>query len=112
VRTACAALCLVFAGLAGLPAQAAGPSVRVPATAPFAIHGVAFYPGERVAVTLTYRGVRTKTLTAGTRGTFVVHFWSVKAPRCAAYVVRAVGNLGSRAFYKPTQEECGANLQP
>jgi hypothetical protein len=112
VRAATAATCAALACFAAVPALAASPSLRVLATAPVGVRGAGFVPGERVVVTLRFRGVRTKTVVAGMRGDFVAYFRPVKARACEAFIVRAVGDRGSRAVFVPGQEECGTHLQP
>jgi hypothetical protein len=107
-------LAVVVAALAtAVPALAAGPSVRV-ATSPFTVRGAGFLPAERVTVYVAAGAERSKTAVATSRGTFAVRFRSLEVGACESYVVRAVGNRGSRASVRhiPTREECGAPIQP
>ena len=104
---------VVAALVAAVPALAAGPSVRV-ATSPFTVRGVGFGSAERVTVYVAAGAERSKTVVAARGGTFVVRFPSLGVGACSSYVVRAIGNRGSRASVRHirTREECGAPIQP
>jgi hypothetical protein len=106
-------LVLAF-GAATASGTTTSPAVLVTSKAPLTVRGLHFRPGERVTVTLLMRGPRTAvrrtaaTATGGFRATFA----TVSVGDCDSFAVRAVGNLGSRASYKPPRPVCGAQLQP
>ena len=89
-----------------VPAAASGsPVVRV-RTAPFTVTGAGFKSNEvvRVVVDTTAHYVGTTRATA--TGTFLVRMPSIHPARCAAFVVHATGNLGSKAVLKYRPPEC------
>jgi hypothetical protein len=103
---------IVTAACAGsIPALAVGPSLRVPDTAPFSVRGTGFVPSERVTVSVLSHA---KTAVVLANGTFLVHFWSLRVGDCQVYIVRAVGNRGTKATFRRRLniEECGPPPQP
>ncbi len=78
--------------------------VAVSSLDPFTVHGARFQSGERVTVTAFANGRHVRTVTASSAGAFAVAFRGVAVDRCAGYVVRAVGNRGSRAAIKVMPE--------
>jgi hypothetical protein len=107
-------LLLGLAGLALVPAAAAGGSARLSVTdrSPFTVHGLGFSAGERVRVVVTAAsGGTTRWVTSGSRGGLIVHFPGVKLGRCPAYVVRAYGARGSRASLR-FMPECPQPFDP
>jgi hypothetical protein len=108
------ALAVTFTAAAlavAVPALAAAPLLRVPNTAPFSVQGTGFVPSERVTVSVLSH---VKTTIVRAKGAFLVHFWSLKVSDCQVFVVRAVGNRGTRATFrrKLNTEECGPPPQP
>ncbi len=99
------ALVLVLVTLLTVVSSAAGKAaLQVTAGSPFTVHGVGFAPGERVTLVAQIRGRHAKVVTATDAGTFTVRF-DVSLGPCPAYIVRAIGNLGSRAYLR-TIPEC------
>jgi hypothetical protein len=78
--------------------------VTVPATSPVSVHGTNFRSKERVTVTFSAKGIRTKTVTANARGGFWTTFRGLTIGSCDFYTVRARGNRGSSAFLKVIPE--------
>ena len=90
--------------------------VRVVDTTPLAIVGSGFKAGEIVRVTVFAPQAATRTTlrrtTATRAGSFRLRFPRISLGDCDSYGLRAVGNKGSRAAYKPPQPMCGAIPQP
>jgi hypothetical protein len=101
------AVLLMFVVL--LPAAAVASPTRtahitLASLTPVSVRGTSFRSHERVAVTVSAKSTRTKTVTTGARGGFRVTFTSLSVGTCQAYAVRAKGNRGSVAFLKVTPE--------
>jgi hypothetical protein len=105
-----AALAVGGTGSAATPA----PSIRVVARAPLIVAGTNFKPGEIVTVTVVaQRSAAPLHRRATSRtGSFRLRFPAVAIGECDAYGIRAVGNKGSRATYKPPRFMCGTEPQP
>jgi hypothetical protein len=101
-----AAVLILAAALVPLAAGASNRVARVtvPATSPVSVHGTNFRSHERVTVTVSEKGVRTKTVTANARGGFWTTFRGLTIGSCDLYTVRARGNRGSSAFLKVIPE--------
>jgi hypothetical protein len=111
-----AAVVLVV-GAGAVSAAPRAPLLRIPATEPLTVRGLYFHPGERVTVTvLLHQQVSVNApvhrMKASPTGAFLTRFTAVVVGDCDLYVVRAVGNMGSRAAYKQPRPVCGAELQP
>lgn len=78
--------------------------IRFISTSPVSVRGAGFEPGERVAVTVSSKVTRRKTVTASLRGVFRATFSGVSIARCQAYAVSARGNRGSTASAKGIPE--------
>ena len=78
--------------------------VAIVATAPFTVHGTGFRPRERVTVTVTATGMRSKVVTATGRGAFTATFKGFSVPHCVGYAVKAKGSRGSLATLDITPE--------
>jgi hypothetical protein len=89
------ALILGFTVLAGSPAKAGKPSLRVVHSAPLKVRGEHFRAGERVRLTARASAVRAK---ANGDGYFVVTIRG--ASRCDSARVLARGSAGSYAVVK------------
>ena len=89
-------------GAAGFGLAAARePRLSITDPQPLTIRGVEFVPGERVMVTATIRVRRTRTVFADIRGRFVVRFRGLSVlDTCEDYVIKALGNRGTRAAIK------------
>lgn len=109
-RTVCLALAGLVTQLAGFAHATEVPGVRVSETEPFTVRGFSFRPGERVKIVVR-AGHRFETArTAAADGSFSAVLPGVKFDECRGYVVKAEGNLGSRASRKLRAAECGAPL--
>jgi hypothetical protein len=98
VLSLCVALLPTAAGAS--PSRTA--HVTLASLSPVSVSGTSFRSHERVAVTVSAKSTRTKTVTAGARGGFKVTFTSLSLGTCQAYALRAKGNRGSIAFLKVT----------
>jgi hypothetical protein len=76
------------------------PTVTITSMSPAVVHGAGFVPQERVIVTVSAKGSRTRTITASATGAFRIRFVGFSIPRCAVYGVRAKGNRGSFVSWK------------
>ena len=72
--------------------------------APVSVRGTGFKSGERVAVTVSAKVTKKKTVAASSRGAFRATFSGFAIAPCQAYAVRAKGNRGSVAFTKVLPE--------
>ena len=68
--------------------------------------GTNFKAGERVRVTLVFRGNHTRRAIASPTGTFTVSFGEVQLGHCGGFIVRAVGSRGSTALFKRPLPAC------
>jgi len=80
------------------PSQA---KLRLMATDPLAVRGLAFHPGERVSVVLRLStdATWTQRTTASQAGVFNVVFSGARAGHCTGITVRATGRAGSAAVF-------------
>jgi hypothetical protein len=74
-------------------------TLKLSAGIPLTLRGTHFRPNERVRVTLAGELRRTKRVTAGRAGGFVVRF-EAAYDRCSGAIASAVGARGSRATLK------------
>lgn len=101
-------LLLITVGVGGVALEddvaATKPTARATLTIssmqPLEVIGRGFKPGERVVVST---GTKRKSVTANSRGRFVVRF---AALRCAGGTIVAVGSKGSRASTRPPRILC------
>jgi hypothetical protein len=81
--------------------------LRLAAPHPVSLRGSRFLSGERVTVMASSQGrVRTKGVTAGATGTFVVRFTDMPFDRCQGFLAVARGARGSIAVYKLPDVMC------
>jgi hypothetical protein len=104
---------LALAAAAGSAATPA-PSIHIVARAPLVVAGANFKAGEVVTVTVIGRRAAAPLQRRATSrgGSFRLRFPGVSLGECDAYGIRAVGNRGSRAAYKPPRLMCGTEPQP
>jgi hypothetical protein len=95
-------LCVALLPAAAVASPSRTAHVTLASLSPVSVRGTSFRSHERVAVTVSAKSTRTKTVTAGARGGFTVRFTSLSLGTCQAYAVRAKGNRGSVAFLKVT----------
>jgi hypothetical protein len=103
VVVACLAVFLA-AMFTGRSSTSPGTALRIAAVAPFSVQGSGFRAQERVQVVAKVRGRHVKAVRATATGTFRVRFLGVSATACTGYVVRAIGNKGSRAYLRHVPE--------
>jgi hypothetical protein len=76
-------------------------SLRLATAHPVALRGSRFLSGERVTVVASSQGrIRSRTVTAGDAGTFLVRFAGMPFDRCEGFLAVARGSRGSLAVYK------------
>ena len=98
----------VVVGTAG--AGGGRPAVRVTDERPLTVTGARFKRAERVTVSAFVASrLAKKTVTASSTGRFTVRFRRVAVDGCSMYVVRAVGQKGSRAGFRQTPPPCGTH---
>jgi hypothetical protein len=109
----------VFAGvaLASSGDRAARAQVAVAQTSPVVITGAGFKKGERIALTVSSKSMRTKRIVAGAGGGFRTMFRGFSIARCTEYTVRARGNRGSSAVLRvipdcPAQRQVETTVDP
>jgi hypothetical protein len=103
------ALALALPAAAGVEASTAKriASLRLATAHPVAFRGSRFLAAERVVVVASSNGrQRSRTVTAGAAGTFMVRFTSMPFDRCDGLVAVARGARGSFAVYKLPQVMC------
>ncbi|MHB8642450.1 MAG: hypothetical protein ACYDA3_06160 [Gaiellaceae bacterium] len=93
-------LVLVSATTAWARTAVTQPTVTITSMSPAVVRGVGFVPRERVTVTVSAKGSRTRAVTAGATGAFRIRFAGFSIPRCTVYGVRAKGNRGSFVSWK------------
>ena len=82
-------------------------ALRLLAAHPVALRGSRFLSGERVTVVAASQGrMRSRTVTAGQAGTFVVRFSGLPFDRCEGFLAVARGARGSFAVYKLPDPVC------
>jgi hypothetical protein len=105
------AVVLAFA----LPAAAGGhasnagrtAALKLTAAHPVSLRGSHFLAGERVTVAAASQGrARSRVVTAGTGGAFLVRFGGMPFDRCEGFVAVARGSRGSFAVYKLPELMC------
>jgi hypothetical protein len=96
----------LFAALLPVGAVASSNTAHIgfASIAPVSVRGTGFKARERVAVTVSAKVTKKKTVTASSRGAFRATFSGFSIARCQAYAVRAKGNRGSIAFAKVIPE--------
>ena len=100
-----ALLTVLVAGLAPQPSAGGHRAqLAVPTSAPLTVRGTLFRSGERVVVVAQARGTHRRTVTATTRGTFLIRFRTVMLDRCTGYLIRATGNRGSFGYLRVIPE--------
>jgi hypothetical protein len=98
---------LVLVLVCASAALASGPRLTAMPGAQVGVRGFTFHPGEHVVVVISSGGEHaTRRLTAGTGGGFVARFPSIELAPCAAFMVRATGDEGSRAALRVAPPEC------
>jgi hypothetical protein len=102
-------LALCFIALCAAAATGLGtaavrqPRLAITDPAPLTVRGSGFRVGERVTVTATVRVRRSRSAVADARGRFTVRFAGLNVENgCASYVIRALGDRGTRAAIKVT----------
>jgi hypothetical protein len=81
--------------------------LRLATTHPVALRGSRFLSGERVKVVAFSQGrTRSKIVTAGNTGTFVVRFTDLPFDRCQGFRAVARGEDGSTAVFKLPDVMC------
>jgi hypothetical protein len=93
-------LVLVSATAAFARAGVTQPTVTITSMSPAVVHGAGFVPQERVTVTVSSKGSRTRIVTASAAGAFRIRFVGFTIARCTPYGVRAKGNRGSFVSWK------------
>jgi hypothetical protein len=84
--------------------------LSVVSMSPLTVRGTRFQPRERVRVTVvTDSATRTRRVSAGAAGRFVVGFAAVSVHRCSTLFVEANGSEGSLARFKRAQPLCPPN---
>jgi hypothetical protein len=76
------------------------PTVTITSMSPVVVRGAGFVSQERVTLTVSAKGSRTRIVTASTTGSFRTRFVGFSIPRCTPYGVRAKGNHGSFVSWK------------
>ena len=88
------------------------PSLTVSAPGPVVVSGARFRPFERVTLRFVVSGEPSlKVVRASAAGRIVARFLQ-GVPDCEAFSLSAVGNRGSRAFYRQLPPPCGIVIQP
>jgi len=107
ISTGIAVAALALAAAVPSTPAATGPALRVEGTHPYVVRGVAFRPGERVALTATtLLGPRQLVLRATRAGRFAVTF-RLPTQSCGSPLgLRAVGALGSRVTLRLPSRPC------
>jgi hypothetical protein len=96
----------VVVGSAGATSRA---TLRVADAGPVVLRGAGFHAGEHVRVSVVAGMQRaSKRVTTRPAGRFTVRFASLSADACAAFGASAIGDKGSRAFYKRAPGMCPA----
>ncbi|HKG10749.1 MAG TPA: hypothetical protein VKB07_09260 [Gaiellaceae bacterium] len=81
--------------------------LRLAAPHPVSLRGSRFLTGERVTVMASSQGrIRTKSVRAGSAGTFLVRFTDLPFDRCQGFLAVARGARGSVAVYKLPDVMC------
>jgi hypothetical protein len=87
-------------------ASTAPAQLRIVSTSPLVVGGLGFSPRERVRLTATGDRVRTRTVTASSRGTFRVVFRLRAADPCAAGIAVSARGSTHAATVKLPPREC------
>lgn len=94
----------IVALLAAVTPVAGKATIQVTDASPFTVRGVGFAPSERVIVVAQIKGRHVKSVTASKTGTFLLPFLNISLGNCPAYIVRATGHRGSRAYLRVLHE--------
>ena len=97
-------LSLFFVALPAADASTRAAHINFPSLSPVTVRGTGFRPSERVAVTVSAKQTRTKTVTATRFGSFRVTFPGLSIGHCEAFGASAKGNRGSRTSFKVIPE--------
>ncbi len=102
-----ALLSLALVGVSSAQPSATKPVVRALRGSTTGIQGAGFGPSERIAVTLFVLGRmrEMKRVVASRQGSFVVRF-VYEMPACTPWLVRAVGSVSGRVWYRSPVREC------
>jgi hypothetical protein len=97
---------LLLTALLPVAAVASSNTARIGFTSvsPVSVRATGFKSGERVALTISAKVNRKKTVIASLRGGFRATFTGFSIARCQAYAVIAKGNRGSTAAAKVIPE--------
>ena len=107
ITTGVAVAVLALAAAAPSTSAATGPALRVEETQPFVVRGIAFRPGERVALTATtLLGPKQIHVRATRAGRFAAIFRLPMQSCGSPFALRAVGALGSRATLRLPVRAC------
>jgi hypothetical protein len=107
ISTGVAVVVLALAAAAPSTSAAIGPALRIEGTQPFVVRGVAFRPGERVALAaLTPLGPRQLVVRATRTGRLAATFRLPTQSCGSPFGFRAVGALGSRATLRLPGRPC------
>jgi hypothetical protein len=93
-------LVLVFATAAWGKSGVTQPTVTITSMSPAVVYGAGFVSHERVTVTVSSKGSRTRIVAASATGSFRIRFLGFSIARCTPYGVRAKGNHGSFVSWK------------
>jgi hypothetical protein len=111
-----AALVGAAAVVAGVATADAGKGARLQVVdrSPLVVHGTGFEPRERVALTVTVDGERTRRGVVATyRGTFTVRFDSIRLDACTGATLVAAGRRSDIVRLKIGLRECpGPTIDP
>jgi len=111
MRAAAAALVVLILALPSWGAQPRHASLQLAQRAPLTVDGRSFSRRESVTLTAAATGaVRTVLVRASKNGRFRTRF-DLRLTRCSAFVVRAVGALGSRAILQ-VEPGCKQGARP
>jgi hypothetical protein len=105
MKTVLATTLSILAASFAVAATASGPSVRLVDRAPLTLRGAGFVPGERLTVTISAHGQRTRHPDATSTGRFTVALQGVSLGACEVLVVRVAGAAGDRAALR-LRPEC------
>jgi hypothetical protein len=85
-------------------------TLKLESGTPLTLRGSHFIPAERVVVSVRGDQLRSKRVSANSRGAFVVSFSRVTYDRCQGLRAWAVGSRGSRAGLKTPPLLCPPSL--
>jgi hypothetical protein len=107
------AVAVTLAGVATAQSSST-PRLQVVDRSPLIVHGTGFGLRERVSVTVTVDGERTRQAVIATyRGTFTTRFDDIRLDACTGATLVAAGARGGLARLKISLRECpGLTLEP